>query len=184
MPHLPRRRQRLHRQAAQRCRRRAEPCREDRGQGLRRCRRSAARLGPLGRRGVDARHDGYRAQPRPQRRHRCRAGQHQRRRTLRLGQLPPLHPDVWRCRARRRSRPVRGSARNRQGRPGLLRRYRAERRRMEGAGRRIQGDRRARAGLAVPAGPGRAAVGCDQRGVRQLGYRARQDLPPPQRHPA
>ena len=42
------------REAAQRRRGGAEPCREDRGQGLRRCRRSAAGFGALGRSDLDA----------------------------------------------------------------------------------------------------------------------------------
>ena len=44
-------------------------------QELRRCGRSAARLGPLGRAGLDAGHDGHRAQPRPQRRDGAGPGQ-------------------------------------------------------------------------------------------------------------
>ena len=51
------------------------------------------------------------------------------RRALRLGQLSPLHPDVFRRRARTRSRRVRGSAGDRQGRQRLLPRHRADRRR-------------------------------------------------------
>ena len=48
-----------------------------------------------------------------------------RRPALRLGQLPPLHPDVCRRRARPRPRPVRGSARDRQGGQGRPSRHRA-----------------------------------------------------------
>ena len=44
---------------------------------------------------------------------------------LRLGQLSPLHPDVFRRRARPRSRRVRGGARDRQGGQGRPSRHRA-----------------------------------------------------------
>ena len=46
-------------------------------------------------------HDGHGAEPRPQRRAPCEGLARQRRRALRLRQLPPLHPDVRRRRARR-----------------------------------------------------------------------------------
>ena len=72
------------------------------GQQVRRRRRSAAGLGPLGRAGVDAGDDGHRPQPRPQR----RDGRGPRRRlgrsALRLGQLSPLRPHVRQCRPRPR----------------------------------------------------------------------------------
>ena len=58
-----------------------------------------------------------------------------RRRALRLGQLSPLHPDVRQCRARPRSRPVRGSAGDRQGGQGRRPRHRARRRRLAAARR-------------------------------------------------
>ena len=74
--------------------------REDSGRRLRRREQPAARLGPLRRARLDARHDGHHPQPRPQRPHRAGAGQVVRRRALRLGLLPPLHPDVLRRRAR------------------------------------------------------------------------------------
>ena len=57
------------------------------------------------------------------------------RRALRLGQLSPLHPDVFRRRARPRSWRVRGSAGDRQGRQGRPPRHRADGRGLAGAGR-------------------------------------------------
>ena len=52
-----------------------------------------------------------------------------RRRTLRLGQLPPLHPDVFARRARGRTT-IRGHPRAIQGRQGLLARHRPQGRRL------------------------------------------------------
>ena len=63
-------------------------------QGLRQRRGSAPRVGPLGRQVLDARDDGHRAQPGPQRGDPPRPGRADRQRALRLGCLPPLHPDV------------------------------------------------------------------------------------------
>ncbi len=60
----------------------------------------AARLGPLGREVLDARHDGHDPQPRPERRGGRGAEGADRQRPLRLRQLPPLHPDVRQRRAR------------------------------------------------------------------------------------
>ena len=60
----------LSRRAARRGRRGHRPYRAGDRQEVRRRRRSAARLGPLGRAGVDAGDDGHRPQPRPQRRDR------------------------------------------------------------------------------------------------------------------
>ena len=74
------------------------------GKQVRRRRRSAARLGPLGRARVDAGDDGHRPQPRPQRRDGAGPRRRLGRRALRLGQLSPLHPDVLRRRARPRPR--------------------------------------------------------------------------------
>ncbi len=59
---------------------------------------AAARRRPLRRARFHAGHDGHHPQPRPQRRDRRRAGQRHQERALRLGLLPPLHPDVWRRR--------------------------------------------------------------------------------------
>ena len=89
---------------------RRRACRTDRGQKAGRCGGPAAGLGPLGRGDLDARHDGHGPQPRPQRRDGEGARQDQRRCALRVGQLPPVHPDVLGRGPRPRSRIVRGSA--------------------------------------------------------------------------
>ena len=94
-------------------------------QELRRRRRSAARLGPLRRAGLDAGDDGHRPQPRPQRRDRRGPRRRLGRSALRLGQLPPLHPDVFGRRPRPRSRRLRGGAGDRQGGQGRPSRHRA-----------------------------------------------------------
>ena len=85
--------------------------RADRRQAIRRCGRSAAGLRPLRCADLDARHDGHRAQSRPQRPHRAGPGQGQRQPALRLRQLSPLHPDVRRRGAGRRPLSVRREAR-------------------------------------------------------------------------
>ena len=68
--------------------------------------------------------------------------QEDRRRALRLRQLSPLHPDVRRRRARRRSPPFRGRARSgRSSTTGVEARHRADGRRLAGGHRRVQGAR-------------------------------------------
>ena len=104
---------------------RPRPYRAPHRQELRRPGRSAARLGPLRRPGVDAGNDGHRPQPRPQRPDRRGARRRLRRPALRLGQLPPLHPDVFRRRPRTRPRRLRGSAGDRQGGQGRPSRHRS-----------------------------------------------------------
>ncbi len=68
---------------------------------LRRCGHAPPRVCSLRRPRLDARHDGHRPQPRPERRDRPRAGGERRRRALRRRQLPAPHPDVRRRGARR-----------------------------------------------------------------------------------
>ena len=97
-------------------------------QRLRRPRATAAAIGPLGRAGLDARHDGHGAQSRAQRSHGRGAGAQVRRCPVCLRQLPPLHADVWRRGPRPRSLPVRGPARGPQARAWLHPRHRASRR--------------------------------------------------------
>ncbi len=80
-----------------------------------------------------------------------------------------LHPDVFGRGAGPRSRAVRGSAGDRQGRQGLLRRHRDGGGRLEGTGRRIQDVGGKGTGPSVPSGCDRAAVGRNPRRVRQLG---------------
>ncbi len=80
-------------------------------QAVRRRGQSAAGLGPLRRARLDARHDGHRAEPRPQRRDRRGPGQARRRPPVRFRQLPPLHPDVLERGAGPRPPHVRGDPR-------------------------------------------------------------------------
>ena len=79
--------------------------------------------------------------------------------------------------------PLRGHPRRPQGPHGLHARHRSHRRRL---GRRWSSATRSAStrgdGRAVPAGPARAAVGRDRRGVRLLDEPARHHLPPPARH--
>jgi hypothetical protein len=86
---------------------------------------SAARLGALGRARLDAGHDGHGAEPRPQRRDGRRPGQAVGRRALRLGQLSPLHPDVFRRRARLDHDVFEEHPGRLQGRPRLQPRHRS-----------------------------------------------------------
>ncbi len=75
----------------------------------------AARVGPLRRPRLDARHDGHDPQPRPQRPDGRGAGDQDRQRALRVGLLPPLRPDVRRRRPRRAEAPGRGPRAVRDG---------------------------------------------------------------------
>ena len=81
------------------------------------------------------------------------------RRALRLRQLPPLHPDVFRRGARRRSRRVRGHPRQPQEPQRPLARHRSHRRGLARGHRRVQGRGRARDRQAVPAGHAASSSG-------------------------
>jgi len=118
-------------------------------QGVRRRRQSAAGLGALRGARVDARHDGHRPQPRPQRRDRRGGGEALRRPPLRLRFLPPLHHHVRQRGARARASPVRGDPRRAQGSQRLHARYRPQRRGLGRARRSLQGVRRGGARRAV-----------------------------------
>ena len=106
-----------------------------------------------------------------------------RRPALRLRFLPPLHPDVFRRGARRRAPQcsrtfwrttrTRAATRSTPSSPpttGSTWSTRYKERVERGAGQ------------AVPAGPARAALGRDRRGVRLVDERARHHLSPPARH--
>ena len=151
-------------------------------QDVRRQPQSAAGLGTLRRARIDARHDGHRAQSRPQRRDRGDTGEAIRRPALRLRFLPALHHDVFRRGARRRSSPLRGDARRPQGPQRLRARHRSVRRRLGRAGRALQaaGGRGAR--RAVSAGSAQAVMGRDRRRVRFVDEPARHHLSPPAQH--
>ena len=56
----------------------------------------AAGVGAVGRRGLDARHDGHGAEPRPQRRDAAITDRPDGQRAVRMGRLPALHADVRR----------------------------------------------------------------------------------------
>ena len=149
-------------------------------QDVRRRRRSAARLGPLGRARVDAGDDGHRPQPRPQRRRPSRASPQPRATRASPGTAiaassrctPTWCSTSITTRSRKRWRSPRKTS-------GYHARHRADRRRLAGAGRRVQGARRGAVGQALPAGRPRPAVGRDRRGVRLVAVRARQGLSPP-----
>ncbi len=81
-------------------RRARQEAREGRRRDARLDREPAARLGPLGREVLDARHDGHDSQPRAERRGRRRAEGADQQRPLRVRQLSPLHPDVRQRRPR------------------------------------------------------------------------------------
>ena len=121
-------------------------------QGLRRCRRSAARVGPLRGQVLDARDDGHGPQPRPQRGDPPRARRPDRQRALRLGCLPTLHPDVRADRHGREGRALRQRARGGQARPRRRAGHRPGRRRPPDARRGVQGASSAR----TPAATSRA----------------------------
>ena len=86
------------------------------GQALRRHERPAARLGALGRGGLDARDDGHDPEPRPERRRGRGARRRDRQRALRARLVPAADPDVRRGRRRHRRPPLRARARRPQAR--------------------------------------------------------------------
>ena len=149
-----------------------------RGCTLRRRPEPPAALRPLRRPGVHARHDGHRAEPRTQRRHRRGPGRRQRQPALRLGLLPALHHHVQQRGAGRRARPLRGGAGTRQGTPRQAPGHGAERGGMEGSCRRLQGDRAGGDRKGLPAGSDGAAVGCHPRRLRELEHAPRHHVPP------
>ena len=161
---------------------RAGTCGTGGGPALRRPAQAAARFGPVRRAGVDAGDDGHGAEPRAERCHGGRSGGGGQRRPLRLGQLPPVHPDVRLGRARRRPSPVRGDHRPREARRRGERGHCADRPGLAPGGGRLQGHGGGRNRQAVPAGSGRTALGRDRRRVRQLDEPARHHLPPAARH--
>ena len=101
------------------------------------------------------------------------------RRALRLGQLPPLHPDVLQRRARCRAPLFRGGAGAQEGGSRRPDGHRPQGRRLALGRGRVQEDRREAHRQAVPAGAARAAVGRHRRGVRLVDEPARHHLPPP-----
>ncbi len=172
-PPVPRRPRRA---GARRRRLRREPA----GAALRRPREAAARLRALRRPRLDARHDGHRAQPRPERRRRRGPGARDRRRALRLRLLPPLRPDV------RRRRPGPQAARARK--TTRSRRILEAKKHARGVAPRHRADRRSdlrelvvefkdeiwkRKQHRVPRGPLGAALGRGRRRLRLLGEPAR-----------
>ncbi len=108
---------------------------------------------------------------------------------LRLRLLPPLRQHVRRRRARlqrgrrHRGRRLRGPSRGDEGGEGRRARHGSHRRRPQAARRRVQGGGQGDHRRRLPRRPARAAVGRDQRRVRQLEQRPRRRLPPHVRHP-
>jgi hypothetical protein len=159
------------------------------GQALRQRGRPAAAVGALGRTRLDAGDDGHHPQPGPERRGRRRPGRPQRQRALRLGQLPPLHPDVRRrgdgaqTHLQGRARPLRGGDRCAEDATGRPARHGVERRRPPAAGAALQVADPLAPRARLPHRPLGAALGRGAGGVRELEQRARQGLPRAQRHP-
>ncbi len=99
---------------------------------------SAARVRPIRREDLHARHDGHRPEHRPERSGRRGPGQSHRQRTLRLRQLSPAHQHVRRHRHGRGSPSFRARADGRQELPRRQAGHRPRRRRAEGSRRAIQ----------------------------------------------
>ncbi len=168
--------------------RRANPrrdgeCRARRRADIRRSGAAAAVLRPVRGARVDAGDDGHRAEPRPERRDRCRAGGDVGRPAVRVGQLSPVHPDVRLGRARRVAPLFRGDHRDGESRRRHGRGRRTRSGSLAAGGRDLQGAGAARDGRAVSAGSGRAVVGCDRCRVRLMDEPARERLPQVARHP-
>ena len=126
---------------------------------------------------LDARDDGHGPQPRAQRGDPARARRADRQRALRLGRLPPLHPDVRADRHGREGRAVRHRARGRQARPGRRAGHRPRRRRPADARRGLQGHRPRGHRPGLPERPVRAARPGHQGRLRELVRQARRRLP-------
>ncbi|CAM5550873.1 hypothetical protein SAVIM40S_05438 [Streptomyces avidinii] len=161
------------------------PCRprDQDGQEARPVGRPAAGLRAFRCEVLDARHDGHRPEHRSLRRlregPRLAGGQ----RALRVGLVPPPHPDVRQDRPGRRRRALRGGPRRGQGRQEGHRRHRPRRRRPEEAGHPLQEDRRQAGRPRVPAGRPRAARPRRRGRLQLVEHRPRQALPPPGAHP-
>ena len=156
---------------------------------VRRREESAAGVGAIGRARFDAGNDGHGAEPRAHRRDGAGPCGNQRQPALCLGLVPALLPDVRRRGAQaeageqERSRSVRGNYRSQKSDARGQERYRPERRRFAGTGRRVPLTdsiaRRAR----HPAGPARATVDGNRRGVRLVAQRSRDHVPEDQQYP-
>ena len=156
-----------------------------RRQALRRSGRSAARLGALGRGGLDARDDGHDPQPRPERRGGRGARARDRQPALRLRRVPAADPDVRRGRRRASTRTAsstrstalkgeRGVRAGRRSRPRTTSRARRDATRRSTARSRRASSRRIRACQLE-----RAVA----RRVRLVGHAARAGLPARARDP-
>ena len=143
----------------------------------------AARVGPLGREVLDARHDGHDPQPRPERRDGRGAEGPDRQRPVRLRQLPPLHADVRQRRARDPEGRVREGVRRRQAREGREARHRPRRAGAARGREALQGVVQAQDRQGVPAGSDGAAARRAQRRVPLVEQPPRQGIPPHLRHP-
>ena len=137
-----------------------------------------ARLGPIGRGALDARHDEHDPQPGPDRRLGRGPGQEDRQRPVRLRRIPPPDRHVRLDRHGRRARAVRARDPRPQGAEGREARHRAVGRRPEGAGQAVQGRLQAPRRRGFPAGPGPAAHAGDQRRVQLLERQEGHRVPP------
>ena len=144
---------------------------------------AAARVRPLRLQVLHARHDGHGPEPGPERPDDPGPHPHDRQRALRLGRLPPVHPDVRQRgdghrEGRVRAHHPRGEEKE-EGQP----RYRSDGRGPEGARRQVQGQGEADHEARIPAGPLGAAHHGARCGLRFLEQPPRHHLPQAERHP-
>ena len=152
-------------------------------QAVRRPRRSAAPLRPLGRGRLDAGDDGLDPQPRAQRRGGRGACEDDGQRALRLRLVPPADPDVRRGRRRHRRAPLRAAADRPEAGEGRRSRTTSSTPTTCAGSRRVQGDLRGGDGQPVPAGRARPADARGPRRLRVVGQPARAGVSPRARHP-
>ena len=152
-------------------------------QEVRRPQEPAARLRPLWRARVDARHDGHDFEPRPQREGRRDPREADEEPALGVGLLPPLHPDVLRRRHGGRQEVLREADRRHEGEEARQERRRPHRSRPQDACHPVQGRVQGQDRQGLPDRREGAALRGDQGRVPQLGQPARERLPPRQRHP-
>ena len=162
--------------------RRPDPAGGTHGTQTRWFRESAAGFGALRRSVFHARHDGHHPQPRCLRRVRGGHRRGIRKRTFRVGLLPPFHSDVRRGGRGRPGLRLRGRADRTEAQARRRARHRPGTCGPEGAGGHLQGDQQRAPGWRVDLRPGRTAPPGRERGVPFLAEPPRRGVPPRQQH--
>ena len=143
---------------------------------------STARLRPIRRQVLHARHDGHDPESRTERRVRRRPQAAHVQWPVRVRQLSPVHPDVRLGGAGNPESGLRARIRGREDGQRREARYRPDRSGPEGRGRTVQESRPREEPEGLSAGSARAVARCAQRGVPVLAESARDGVSPDLRH--